>query len=99
MSRYNSTSLIKDDSENSRRGTTILPAVDRSNTDIYIITTTPDRLDKLAHKFYDDVSLWWVIATVNGIGRGTFIVPSNTRLRIPSKSQIKDLIIKTNRSR
>ena len=99
MSRYNSTSLIKDNKGKSRRGTTILPTIPRSDSDIYIITTTPERLDKLAQNFYDDASLWWIIATANSIGKGTFIIPSNTSLRIPSKSKIQDIIIETNRTR
>jgi len=99
MSRYNSTSLTKDNKGKSRRGTTIIPTVPRSESDIYITTTTPERLDKLAHSFYEDTSLWWIIAEANGIGKGTFIIPSNTNLRIPNKSNIQDLIIQTNRNR
>ena len=88
MSRYNSTSLIKDNNERSRKATTILPSIART-----------DRLDKLAHAFYEDVSLWWVIASANGLGLGSYIVPKNTTLRIPDKTNVQDVIIKNNQSR
>lgn len=98
MSRYNSTSQIKDISK-TRRATTIFPVIPLSSFDIYIETTSLDRLDKLAQTFYDDISLWWIIAAANGLGKGTLIVPSNTRLRIPSKTNVQDILTQTNRFR
>jgi hypothetical protein len=99
MSRYNSTETIKDKTGSRYKATTIFPVVNIRPDDIYIVTTTIERLDKLAYTFYDDVSLWWIIAAANGIGKGTFIVPSETRLRIPSKNNIQDIVIATNKSR
>jgi hypothetical protein len=99
MSRYNSTETIKDKTGSRYYATTIFPVVNTRPDDIYIVTTTIERLDKLAYTFYDDVSLWWIIAAANGIGKGTFIVPSETRLRIPSKNNIQDIVIATNKSR
>jgi hypothetical protein len=43
--------------------------------------------------------LWWVIAAANGLGKGTLIVPANTNLRIPAKTQFLDQVIQTNRTR
>ena len=99
MSRYNSTETIKDKPGSRYYATTIFPVVNNSTDDIYIVTTTIERLDKLAYTFYDDVSLWWIIAAANGIGKGTFIVPTETRLRIPSKNNIQDIVIAINKSR
>lgn len=99
MSRYNSTETIKDKPGSRYYATTIFPVVNTGPDDIYIVTTTIERLDKLAYTFYDDVSLWWIIAAANSIGKGTFIVPSETRLRIPSKNNIQDIVIATNKSR
>lgn len=99
MSRYNTTNTIKDKNGKRKKATTILPVVPLSSGDITIVTTTPERLDKLAYSFYKDSSLWWVIASANGLGKGTFIIPSNTSIRIPSKDNIQDLILLINNSR
>jgi len=76
-----------------------LPVVPLSPDDTYIETTSLDRLDKLAYIFYDDSTLWWIIASANGLGKGSLIVPEGTKLRIPSKINIQDVIIRTNRDR
>jgi hypothetical protein len=99
MSRYNSTPEIRDVNNIKRRGTTILPVVPISSADINIETTSIERLDKLAYVFYDDSSLWWIIAAANGLGKGSLIIPEGTRLRIPDRSNIQDVIIQTNRYR
>ena len=99
MSRYNSSATIKDKTGKRRKASIILPVVPKSTEDIFIKTTTPERLDKLAFKFYDDSTLWWVIASANAIGKGTFIIPENTNLRIPSKAGLDDIIVQKNISR
>jgi hypothetical protein len=99
MGRYTTTNIMKDLSGKRRRSTTIFPTIPATANDTFIITTSADRLDKLASAFYDDVSLWWVIAAANGLGKGTLIVPANTNLRIPAKTQFLDQVIQTNRTR
>ena len=99
MARYNTTLLIKDQNGKRRRSTTILPVIPKSNSDIYILITNSERLDKLANEFYDDVSLWWVIAAANGLGKGTYVIPSNTNVRIPSKDAVTDILIEINEER
>jgi hypothetical protein len=99
MSRYNTTAEIRDNKDKRRRATTIIPVMPITTNDIYIVTTGIERLDKLAQTFYDDVSLWWIIAAANGLGKGTLIIPENTNLRIPSKANAQDVIIQLNKSR
>ena len=99
MSRYNTTQTIRDKFGKRKKATTILPVVPISADDITIVTTSIERLDKLAHTFYGDVTLWWIIATANGLGKGSYIVPTDTTLRIPSKNRIQELIIQLNESR
>ena len=99
MSRYSTTNIIKDLDGKRRRSTTIFPTIPASANDTFIITTSIDRLDKLANTFYDDVSLWWVIAAANGLGKGTLVIPSNTKLRIPAKTEFLEQVIQTNRTR
>jgi len=43
--------------------TNIYPEVQPTNSDYYVITTVNDRLDLIAQDFYQDSSLWWVIAS------------------------------------
>jgi hypothetical protein len=97
--RYNTTDKTNDINGKRRKLTTILPVVPTSTSDIQIITTSVERLDKLANTFYGDASLWWIIATANSLGKGTIIVPVDTVLRIPSKNKIDDIIIQTNITR
>ena len=99
MGRYTTTNIIKGDAGKRRRATTIFPTIPATANDTFIVTTTADRLDKLANTFYGDVTLWWVIAAANGLGKGTMIVPADTKLRIPAKSEFLDEVTQTNRTR
>ena len=98
-SRYQTAKQIKDKNKKQKLSTVILPVVPPSDSDFFIITTGIERLDKLAYEFYDDASLWWIIAEANNVGKGTLILPAGTRLRIPPKGNIQDLISDENRER
>ena len=63
---------------------TLYPIVKPNDGDTYIISEAGDRLDLLAHKYYGDQSLWWIIATANNINDATFYVEEGIQLRIPS---------------
>ena len=43
----------------------VYPHVPIEFDDVYVITVVGDRLDNLAFTFYNDTSLWWVIAKAN----------------------------------
>ena len=45
--------------------TNLYPEIQPTNSDYYLITTIEDRLDLLALDFYQDASLWWIIASAN----------------------------------
>tara|TARA_R110002167_G_scaffold318571_3_gene524226 strand:+ start:1736 stop:2041 length:306 start_codon:yes stop_codon:yes gene_type:complete len=64
------------------------PNIPLSSNDIYILTTVGDRLDSLADHFYNDVRLWWVIATANPgiIRRDSYNLKTNLELRIPANT-------------
>lgn len=98
-SRYQTTLQIKDQLGTRRAETTIIPSVPLTGSDLYIRTISTERLDKLALDFYEDSTLWWLIAAANGLGKGTFVIPPNTRVRIPSQTGIQDLIINLNNQR
>lgn len=92
MSRYKNIPVIKNSNGKRRFASSFLPTIPTSDSDIYIITTSVERLDQLAKQFYNDEYFWWAIGLANGIGKGTLFVPINTRLRIPPKNIIEELI-------
>jgi phage tail protein X len=99
MGRYNSAKGIRDKNEKYKLATFIFPPMPISDSDIYIQTTSIDRLDKLANTFYENVDLWWVIAAANGLGKGTLVVPKDTKLRIPDKNIVQTTLKAINTTR
>lgn len=65
----------------------IYPAIAPTNTDYYVITTVGDRLDLLAYDFYQDSSLWWIIASANALPGDSIYPPIGIQLRIPTDIQ------------
>lgn len=61
----------------------VYPDIPYSNEDNYVITTLGDRLDLLALDFYGDDSLWWIIASANGLPGDSLFPPIGIQLRIP----------------
>tara|TARA_X000001382_G_C3130355_1_gene166146 strand:+ start:121 stop:420 length:300 start_codon:yes stop_codon:yes gene_type:complete len=97
MQRYATTRKKLDKSGLRVYGTTYYPNIPIENSDSFLITKIGDRLDMLAHKYYGDVSLWWVIAKANGIKGKTALDPGVT-LRIPGNiQQIIEKFLKLNR--
>jgi hypothetical protein len=99
MSRYTTSQTLKRVAEQRRISTVIVPVIPLSDQDTYIKTTTPERLDKLANTFYDDATLWWIIAVSNGLGKGSLYVPENTTIRIPPSANIQQIIKQANQER
>lgn len=85
MSRYsniptNTTNKIR------VRNTVYYPVIKPSDDDI-IVEPTKKRLDYLAYQYYNDSSLWWIIALANGITDGSFNIPSRlNEIRIPQNT-------------
>lgn len=94
MARYLNKTMTTS-SDKTRLQTTILPNI-VGNNDTYIETITPERLDTLANQFYNDASLWWVIAAANGIGKGTIRVPIGMILRIPNITDVMLFVTRKN---
>ena len=61
------------------------PEIPLNSSDIYAITIVGDRLDNLAHQFYKDVDLWWIISTANPgiIRRDSLNLKPGIEIRIP----------------
>ena len=65
------------------------PEVPLSSEDIYVYTQQGDRFDVLARQYYQDSSLWWVIAIGNPqVTLGSLLIPSGLQLRIPVRASV-----------
>lgn len=62
------------------------PSIPFDREDLYVTTVYGDRLDLLANQFYNDVRLWWVIATANRglIRRDSYALEPGLDIRIPA---------------
>ena len=65
----------------------VYPTIAPTDGDYYVITTIEDRLDLLAFDFYQDSSLWWVIASANALPGDSIYPPVGVQLRIPTDLQ------------
>ena len=85
MARYdNKTKLKTSQGKQYYRGK-FYPKIPLSADDSYIVTTIGDRLDYLAHIYYGDSELWWVISVANDNATNGSIFPQpGTQLRIPA---------------
>ena len=96
MNRYQRTKVKLDKSGLRVFGTTYYPDIPIENSDKFVMSRLGDRVDMLAHKYYGDVTLWWIIAKANGLGGKAGLEPGVT-LRIPGNVQgIIDKFIKLN---
>jgi nucleoid-associated protein YgaU len=71
----------------------IYPDIPESIYDTYVATETGDRLDTLATQFYNDATLWWIIAAANKIHTAPIGFKDGTVLRIPTN--YKDILQRT----
>jgi len=83
MKRYESTQIAHRYDGKRVYRTTYYPKIKQLASDIIIISNDADYLDSLAEKFYNDTTLWWIIALANGLGTGRMSVPGGRQLRIP----------------
>jgi len=84
MDRYKDIKIQKDQTGRRFRQTIVLPVIDPSENDTYVIGQYGDRLDLLAFKYYGDSSYWWIIALANDLGKGDLNVPVGVQVRIPA---------------
>ena len=78
----------------------IYPSIPAKPNDIWIRTRIGDRFDSLAHEFYEDVTMWWIIAKANKMINGSLAVAPGIKLRIPiEQEQIVNEYYTINRER
>ncbi len=79
-----STTLTNKYTKKKYLGSLIYPKIKPNNNDMYIISQQSDRLDILASKYYNDQSLWWIIAVANNLNDASLSIEPGTQMRIPS---------------
>jgi len=84
MQRYTDIEILKDKNGKRFRKTVLYPEIEPTENDIYITGQVGDRLDLLANKYYNNPTMWWVIATANNLNDANFFVQEGIQLRIPS---------------
>lgn len=84
MNRLKKIKLKKDINGKRYYRNTIFPEIPLSSNDTYAITTAGDRYDTLALQFYNNSSLWWIIAGANSYKKDSLVVPPGVQIRIPA---------------
>lgn len=82
--RYKNIRMLSTESGRSYTSNPIYPTVPPTEEDLYVLTTVGDRYDTLALQFYNDSSLWWIIASANNLERASLVPTPGIQLRIPS---------------
>lgn len=100
MNRYKEIDTLKDTTGTRFKRNAIYPEIPLSENDTYIITSVTDRYDTLALQFYNDASLWWIIAMSNTTQRSSLVVEPGVQLRIPANpTKIVEAFNKLNKIR
>ena len=83
--RYSNNKITNNPSTGKRsQRTFVIENIPEHPNDQYLEVTTVDRLDLIAHTYYGNRDLWWIIAQANGIGKGTVYISEGTILRLPA---------------
>ncbi len=69
----------------------LLPNVDANDSDIVVMTVQGDRLDLLANEYYEDPSMWWIIALKNDMTEIDLSMKEGIILRIPSRNEALEI--------
>jgi|TARA_R100001509_G_C4831013_1_gene203266 hypothetical protein len=100
MSRYKTIDIFRTEEGRPYRTNAVYPFVPEDPEDIYIIASEEDRYDVLARKYYNDSSLWWIIASNNTDERAALKITPGTQIRIPANKDLAlELYSQANKSR
>ena len=89
MERYRHTRVLKDKKLGDRfYDTTIYPSIPIRNDDLFIYPKEGDRLDNLAQRYYQDSSLWWIIAKANAMNGSKPSLDPTVKIRIPKQTDL-----------
>ena len=92
MGRYKKTRILNDKNNERYSSTRTYKPIPKQDTDIYIIGKIGQTLINLADTYYDDVNMWWVIATANpGCFEGGVNLKVGKEYRIPTDLSVVGL--------
>jgi len=98
--RYENIKQFKTSQGVTYKANAIYPEVAPTSEDYYIIASAGDRYDILAQQFYNDHSLWWIIASANNSQHASLNLTPGAQIRIPANpSQIINQYIQVNKNR
>lgn len=84
-SRYSySRTLTTNETKKQYLESTIYPKIKPTDSDIYVIAQSNDRLDLLAEKYYGDKNYWWIIAVANNLNDASLYIETGKQIRIPA---------------
>ena len=69
---------------------TIVPNVPIKDSDIFVYPIYGDRFETIAQRYYNDSTLWWIIAKANELSKGQISADPLKKLRIPT--EIDDIL-------
>jgi hypothetical protein len=85
MNRYQNIKSIKNPDGITYYRDNKYPIIPLSLNDIWVITTSEDRYDRLAQQYYNDYTLWWIISVANdNLPQNSLYPPEGTQIRIPT---------------
>ena len=87
-SRYNDTPIKLNRKKKRVFKPTMYPSIPIRDSGIFIYPRFGDRLDTLAHKYYKDVSLWWIIAKANDLDAAHIGLELDKQIRIPMEIDV-----------
>ena len=82
MERYKYSKEKVDKDGKRSLGITLFPEIPIQDTDTFHFARDFERFDWLAYKYYQDSTLWWIIAKANGYSHESRPKPGD-RIRIP----------------
>ena len=88
--RYDSAKVRKDKNGTRYYKPTIVPNVPIKDTDIFVYPIYGDRFETIAQRYYNDSTLWWIIAKANELSKGQISADPLKKLRIPT--EIDDIL-------
>ena len=88
--RYDSAKIRRDKDGTRYYKPTIVPNVPIKDSDIFVYPVYGDRFETIAQRYYNDSTLWWIIAKANELSRGEISADPLKKLRIPT--EIDDIL-------
>ena len=88
--RYKTAKVRRDKNGTRYYKPTIVPNVPIKDSDIFVYPVYGDRFETIAQRYYNDSTLWWIVAKANELSKGQISPDPLKKLRIPT--EIDDIL-------